>query len=59
MELYASGFSHPCATAAQRFTPYRELIHVTGSAAACDIAAEHGCYWIPRAAFAEPGAHRR
>jgi membrane associated rhomboid family serine protease len=55
VELYASGFSHP-ADGAQRFTPYRELIHVTAAAHGLRIAAEHGCYWLAGTAFVESGA---
>jgi membrane associated rhomboid family serine protease len=58
VELYASGFSHP-ADGAQRFTPYRELIHVTAIARGLRIAAEHGCYWLARTAFVEPHAAQR
>jgi membrane associated rhomboid family serine protease len=58
VELYASGFSHPSG-GVQRFTPYRELIHVTASARGLRIAAEHGCEWLARTAFVEPDAAQR
>jgi len=58
VELYASGFSYP-ANGAQRFTPYRELIHVSAVARGLRIAAEHGCAWLAGTSFIEPGAGQR
>ncbi len=55
VELFASGFSHPAA-GGRRFTTYPELIHVTLGARGLRIAAEHGSYWLARAALREPGA---
>jgi membrane associated rhomboid family serine protease len=55
VELYASGFSHP-ADGARRFTPYRELIHVSAIERGLRIAAQHGCYWLARTAFVEAHA---
>ena len=55
VQLHASGFSHP-ADGAQRFTPYRELIHVSAVGRGLRIAEQHGCHWLLRRAFVEPGA---
>ena len=53
--LHESGLLHP-AGAAQRFTPWAEMIHVTLDARALRIGALRGCWRIPRAAFVAPGA---
>ncbi len=55
--LHESGFLHPVG-AAQRFTPYSELIHVTLDARVLRIGAARGGWRIPRAAFALPGGAR-
>jgi membrane associated rhomboid family serine protease len=55
LALRESGLLHPDG-AAQRFTPYSELIHLSLDAGALTLGARRGAWRLPRADFAEPGA---
>jgi membrane associated rhomboid family serine protease len=55
VELHATGFLLPAGGRLQ-FTPYGELIHVVAGARGLRLGTERGTLFLPRAAFAEPGA---
>ena len=52
--LHTSGFTLPSG-GSQRFTPYRELIHVAVGLRGLRLGLQRGSLFLPRAAFAEPG----
>jgi membrane associated rhomboid family serine protease len=55
IELHATGFLLPLGGRPQ-FTPYAELIHVVAGARGLRLGTERGTLFVPRTAFAEPGA---
>jgi membrane associated rhomboid family serine protease len=55
LALRESGLLHPDG-AAQRFTPYSELIHLSLDAGALTLGGRRGAWRLPRADFAVPGA---